>query len=455
MEESTVAQSIQVMNQDLIRLERFDGENFTRWQEKVKFFLTAFHLAHILADDLETIPEEKADDSKELKEKRKKRKEEDYLCRGHILNALGHTVYNAYRNIGTAKELWTALDNKYRIEEASNQKFLIGNFMDYKMSDSKSIMTQVHELLNVISDLKVAGVNLDESFLVGVIISKLPSSWNGYKKKLKHDEKKHTLESIQRHLRIEEDSRIRESKDEQTDFMSKANVVEETKKFLSSNFDMKDLGVADDLIAGGMDTSATTVEWAMSELMKQPHLIEKATKELDRVIGRERWVEVKDIQQLPYIDATMKETIRKHPVTILLPPHLAQEDCNIVGYHICKGTRVFINSWSIGRDASFWDEPEEFRPERFLQGKVDMDVKGQNFELLLFGSGKRMCRGYSLGLKMIRSSLANMLHGFHWKLPKDHMKVEDISMEEVYGLTTPRKYPLVAVMEPRLPLHLY
>ncbi|KAK0599546.1 hypothetical protein LWI29_006218 [Acer saccharum] len=229
MEESTVAQSIQVMNQDLIHLERFDGENFTRWQEKVKFFLTAFHLAHILADDLETIPEEKADDSKELKEKRKKHKEEDYLCRGHILNALGHTVYNAYRNIGTAKELWTALDNKYRIEEASNQKFLIGNFMDYKMSDSKSIMTQVHELLNVISDLKVAGVNLDESFLVGVIISKLPSSWNGYKKKLKHDEKKHTLESIQRHLRIEEDSRIRESKDEQTDFMSKANAVEDGK----------------------------------------------------------------------------------------------------------------------------------------------------------------------------------------------------------------------------------
>ncbi|KAI9178190.1 hypothetical protein LWI28_023694 [Acer negundo] len=181
------------MNQDLIRFERFDGENFTHWQEKVKFFLTTFHLAHILEDDLETIPKEKADDSKELKEKRKKRKEEDYLCRGRILNALGRTVYNAYRNISTAKELWTALDNKYRIKEA------------------------------------IAGVNLDESFLVEVIISKLPSSWNGYKKKLKYDEKKHTLESIQRHLRIEEDSRICKSKDEQTDFMSKANVVEDGK----------------------------------------------------------------------------------------------------------------------------------------------------------------------------------------------------------------------------------
>ncbi|KAK3230092.1 hypothetical protein Dsin_001973 [Dipteronia sinensis] len=103
----------------------------------------------------------KADDSKELEEKRKKRKEEDYLCNGHILNALERTVYNAYRNIGIGIEPWTTLDNKYRIEEASNQKFLIRNFMDYKMSDSKLVMIQVHELLNVISDLKVARINLD------------------------------------------------------------------------------------------------------------------------------------------------------------------------------------------------------------------------------------------------------------------------------------------------------
>ncbi|KAK0582327.1 hypothetical protein LWI29_024234 [Acer saccharum] len=104
------------------------------------------------------------------------------------------------------------------------------------------------------------------------------------------------------------------------------------------------------------------------------------TQELDRVIGRKRWVEEKDIPQLPYIDAIMKETMRKHPVAVLLPLHLAQEDCNVAGYHIRKGTRVFINSWSIDRDSSFWGELEEFRPEIFLQGKVNiMDVKGQSF----------------------------------------------------------------------------
>ena len=207
-----------------------------------------------------------------------------------------------------------------------------------------------------------------------------------------------------------------------------------------------------DLIAGGTDTSATTVEWAMSELLKQPHLIKKATEELDRVIGRDRLVEERDIPQLPYINAIMKETMRKHPVAVLLAPHLALEDCNIAGYEIRKGTRIFINTWSIGRNPSIWDAPEEFCPERFL-GK-DIDVKGQNFELLPFGSGRRMCPGYSLGLKMISSSLANLLHGFNWKFP-DNMKVEDLGMDEVYGLATPRKFPLIAVVEPRLPLNLY
>ncbi|KAK9989904.1 hypothetical protein SO802_030143 [Lithocarpus litseifolius] len=207
-----------------------------------------------------------------------------------------------------------------------------------------------------------------------------------------------------------------------------------------------------DIIAGGTDTSATVMEWAMSELVKQPHLIQKATEELDRVIGRERWVEEKDIPQLPYIDAIMKETMRKHPVAGLLAPHLAIQDCDVAGYKIKKGTRVFINTWSIGRDSSIWDAPEEFRPERFM-GK-DIDMKGQNFELLPFGSGRRMCPGYGLGLKVVSSSLANMLHGFNWKL-SDNMKCEELSMDEVYGLATCRKFPLVAVMEPRLSLHLY
>jgi cytochrome P450 len=210
--------------------------------------------------------------------------------------------------------------------------------------------------------------------------------------------------------------------------------------------------VAQDLIAGGTESSAVTVEWAISELLKKPEIFKKAAEELDTVIGRDRWVEEKDIVNLPYIDAIAKETMRLHPVAPMLVPRLSREDCKIEGYDILKGTRVLVNVWTIGRDPAVWENPNEFCPERFI-GK-DIDVKGHDYELLPFGSGRRMCPGYSLGLKVIQSSLANLLHGFTWKLP-GNMEKESLDMEEIFGLSTPKKIPLDAVVEPRLPNHVY
>ncbi|KAL0429936.1 UNVERIFIED_CONTAM: Trimethyltridecatetraene synthase [Sesamum radiatum] len=207
-----------------------------------------------------------------------------------------------------------------------------------------------------------------------------------------------------------------------------------------------------DLLAGGTESSAVTVEWAISELLKKPEIFKKATEELDRVIGHNKWVQEKDIPKLPYIEAIVKETMRLHPVAPLLVPRFSREDSKVAGYDIKKGTQVLVNVWTIGRDPSLWDNPTEFCPERFI-GKA-IDVKGQDFELLPFGSGRRMCPGYSLGLKVIQSSLANLLHGFNWELP-DHMRHEDLNMEEIFGLSTPRKIPLVAVVEPRLPYDVY
>ncbi|GER28380.1 cytochrome P450 [Striga asiatica] len=207
-----------------------------------------------------------------------------------------------------------------------------------------------------------------------------------------------------------------------------------------------------DLLAGGTESSAVTVEWAISELLKKPEIFKRATEELDRVIGRDKWVKEKDIPNLPYIEAIVKETMRLHPVAPMLVPRLSREDCKVDDYDIKKGTQVLVNVWTIGRDPSLWEKPNEFCPERFI-GK-DIDVKGHDFELLPFGSGRRMCPGYSLGLKVIQSSLANLLHGFNWKLPNS-MKTEDLNMEEIFGLSTPRKVPLVTLVEPRLPVELY
>uniref|UniRef100_A0A803NYB1 Uncharacterized protein n=1 Tax=Cannabis sativa TaxID=3483 RepID=A0A803NYB1_CANSA len=166
----------------------------------------------------------------------------------------------------------------------------------------------------------------------------------------------------------------------------------------------------------------------------------------------QRWVEEKDIDKLPYINSIVKETMRLHPVAPMLVPRFTREDCQVAGYDIPKDTRVLVNVFTIGRDPSLWDQPEEFMPERFLDKSID--VKGHDFELLPFGAGRRMCPGYSLGLKVIQSSLANLLHGFTWTLPPN-MKKEDLDMTEIFGLSTPKKFPLVVISKPRLSPHLY
>ncbi|CAN6182439.1 unnamed protein product [Urochloa humidicola] len=207
-----------------------------------------------------------------------------------------------------------------------------------------------------------------------------------------------------------------------------------------------------DLVAGGTESAAVIVEWAISELLKNPEVFAAATEELDAVIGRDRWVTEKDMAGLPYVDAIVKETMRLHMVVPLLSPRLSREDTSVCGHDIPAGTRVLVNAWAISRDPSLWEAPEEFRPGRFLGSKID--VKGQDFEMLPFGSGRRMCPGYSLGLKVIQVTLANLVHGFAWRLP-DGMTKEELSMEEVFGLSTPRKFPLQVVVEPKLPAHLY
>ncbi|CAN6312679.1 unnamed protein product [Urochloa humidicola] len=208
-----------------------------------------------------------------------------------------------------------------------------------------------------------------------------------------------------------------------------------------------------DLILGGSDTSSVTIEWAMSEFLRNPDALTKATEELDRIIGRERLVTEQDIPNLPYMEAVVKEVMRLHPVTPLLAPRMSREDVSMGDYDVPAGTLVFVNVWAIGRDPAVWgDTANEFRPERFVGSSLD--VKGQDFELLPFGSGRRMCPGIGLGLKVVQLGLANLVHGFAWRLP-DGMAKEELSMEEKFGLSMPRMVPLQAVAEPRLPAYQY
>lgn len=215
--------SIKVMNQDLVKLDRFDGTNFTRWQDKMIFLLTALKIYYVLDPDLTPIAEPKDDDSDELKTERKKRREDELLCRGHILNTLSDRLYDLYTDTQSAVEIWKALEFKFKAEEEGTKKFLISKYFDFKMLDTKPILQQVHELQVLVNKIKAVKIDIPEAFQVGAIIAKLPPSWNGYRKKLLHNSEDFSLEKIQKHLRIEEESKVRD-KAESSGF-SKANTV--------------------------------------------------------------------------------------------------------------------------------------------------------------------------------------------------------------------------------------
>ncbi|KAF8399586.1 hypothetical protein HHK36_015454 [Tetracentron sinense] len=210
------------------------------------------------------------------------------------------------------------------------------------------------------------------------------------------------------------------------------------------------------LFVAGTDTSSSTVEWALAEIIRHPNILAQAQRELDSVVGQDRLVTESDLTQLTFLEAIVKETFRLHPSTPLSLPRIASESCEINGYFIPKDSTLLVNVWAIARDPEIWTEPLKFRPERFLPGSehAHMDVKGNDFEVIPFGAGRRICAGMSLGLRMVQLLTATLVHGFDWVLPEGQV-VEKLNMEEAYGLTLQRFAPLMVHPQPRLAPHVY
>ncbi|KAB5548097.1 hypothetical protein DKX38_011503 [Salix brachista] len=152
---------------------------------------------------------------------------------------------------------------------------------------------------------------------------------------------------------------------------------------------------------------------------------------------------------MEYLDMVIKEAFRLHPVAPLPIPHESMEDCTIDGFLIPQKTRIIVNVWAIGRDQSAWTDASKFIPERFAGS--DIDVRGRDFQLLPFGSGRRGCPGIHLGLTMVRQTVAQLVHCFDWELPNS-MLPEELDMTEAFGLVTPRANHLCAAPTYRLNL---
>ncbi|CAI9099143.1 OLC1v1035920C1 [Oldenlandia corymbosa var. corymbosa] len=192
----------------------------------------------------------------------------------------------------------------------------------------------------------------------------------------------------------------------------------------------------------GTDTSAITVTWAMTALMKNPKVMKKLQAEIRELKGKREILDEEDVENLPYLNATVKETMRLFPAVPLLVPRETLETCKIDGYEIQPKTLVYVNAWGIGRDPEVWENPDEFLPDRFLNS--DIDVKGQDFQLIPFGSGRRGCPGYVMGLLTVHLLLANLVNSFDWELPSG-VKKEDIDLETMPGITMCKKNALKLV----------
>ncbi|KAG6674536.1 hypothetical protein I3842_15G047200 [Carya illinoinensis] len=198
------------------------------------------------------------------------------------------------------------------------------------------------------------------------------------------------------------------------------------------------------IIAGGTDTTSSTMEWAMSLLVNNTHVRKKVQTEIDTVVGHDRLIDESDLPKLPYLHCIINETLRMYPPGPLLIPHESSEDCQLGGFHVQRGTTILVNMWAIHRDPNIWEDPTSFKPERFegCEGIKD----GLKFRFLPFGSGRRGCPGENFAMRMVGLALGSLLQCFEWKKIGEEM-VE--MREQDTGLTLTKAQPLKAYCRPR------
>ncbi|GFQ03551.1 cytochrome p450 82c4 [Phtheirospermum japonicum] len=205
------------------------------------------------------------------------------------------------------------------------------------------------------------------------------------------------------------------------------------------------------LLMAGSESTAEALIWAVSLLLNNPRALQIAQEELDTHVGRHRPVEEADIKNLNYLQAIVKETLRLYPPGPLSGPRESTEDGYIGNYYVPKGTRLVVNLWKLHRDPKVWSNPDEFRPERFLEEHNNVGYMGQNFEYTPFGSGRRMCPGVTFALLIVHLALARLLQGYWVSTPMNML----VDMTEGKGLALPKVKPLVVALVPRLARELY
>ncbi|KAJ0818751.1 putative cytochrome P450 [Helianthus annuus] len=253
---------------------------------------------------------------------------------------------------------------------------------------------------------------------------------------------------------LKEHKERRESNEVKQDFMDiLISIVEGASKDEFPGYDRDTVIRSTSLvmITAGFDSTAVTLTWAIVLLLNNPETLKRAQEELNLHVGRKRLVDESDIKNLVYLQAIVKETLRLYPPAPISLLHESTDDCIVGGYTVPKGTIFIANLWKLHHDPDVWSDPFQFRPERFLTDKKGIDVKGQHYELLPFGSGRRMCPGVSFALPSVHLTLASLIQGF--ELAKSSNGPVDTS--EIFRLSYHKATPLEVLLSPRLSSDMY
>ncbi|CAM8998771.1 unnamed protein product [Rhodiola kirilowii] len=191
------------------------------------------------------------------------------------------------------------------------------------------------------------------------------------------------------------------------------------------------------------DTTAVTTEWAMYELAKNPSRQDRLFKDIQSLCGNKK-VSEDDLSQLPYLSAVFHESLRRYSPVPVIPPRYVHEDTEIGGYHISAGTEIAINLDACNMDKKKWEKPEEWNPERFLEGKFD---SGDLYTTMAFGAGKRVCAGSLQAILISTSAIGRLVQEFEWRLVDTEEADSDIAV-----LTNRKLHPLQVIAIPRVGL---
>ncbi|XP_059307670.1 cytochrome P450 77A1 isoform X1 [Lycium ferocissimum] len=202
-----------------------------------------------------------------------------------------------------------------------------------------------------------------------------------------------------------------------------------------------------EFLNGGTDTTATALEWAIGRLIENPSIQDKMYEEIKKVVGDKK-VDENDMEKMPYLNAVVKELLRKHPPTYFTLTHTVTEPVKLGEYDIPMDANVEFFTHGISHDPNIWSDPDKFDPDRFISGREDADITGvKGVKMMPFGVGRRICPGLGMATVHVNLMLARMVQEFEWfAYPKD----SKVDFSEKLQFTVVMKNPLRAKVKPRM-----